>query len=175
MEENYTFLTISPHGNIQHIIEEEQRLFNTEHSISPFYPLICPVKKLTNGLNSKEQHLILAEYQYLFQCKKAVFTLDKPSLAGNAMYRRLRWNHPGIMNFDDIDFNGINLNTNSFFYGTIQKDPGDFKAQKELVFKTNSTLLTFKVFRLCIITFTVKKKQSVVLYLERAVQCLDRQ
>ena len=24
MEVNYTFLTLSPHGNIQHIIEEEQ-------------------------------------------------------------------------------------------------------------------------------------------------------
>ena len=161
MEVNYTFLTLSPHGNIQHIIEEEQRFFSTGHTIRPFYPLICPVKELTNEINSQEQHLILAEYQHLFQCKKTVFTLEKPCLSGNALYRRLQWNQQDILHYDDIDFNGIKLNTNSFFYGTVKKDLDKVKEPKEVFFKTNSSLLTIKVFRLCIITFTVNENNPL--------------
>ncbi len=161
MEVNYTFLTLSPHGNIQHIIEEEQSFFSTEHSIRPFYPLICPVKELTNGINSKEQHLILAEYQHLFQCKNTVFTLEKPCLGGNALYRRLQWNQQDILCYDNIDFNGINLKTNSFFYGTASKGLNEAKDQNEVFSKTNSALLSFKVFRLCIITFTVKENNPL--------------
>lgn len=151
MEENYTFLTISPHGNIQHIIEEEQRKFSSEHCIMPFYPLICPVKNLENSTNPKDYSLILSEYQHLFQCQKTVFTLEKPSLSGSALYRRLQWNQQDLLASAPLDFNGINLNTNSFFYGTAQKDV------KEDFFTKNATLQTFKVFRLCIITFTVKE------------------
>ena len=151
MEEKYTFLTLSPHGNIQHIIEEDQRELSTKNLITPFYPLICPIKKIENNTNSQNQRLILTEYQHLFQCKKTVFTLEQPCLYKNRLYRRLQWNMQDDLPYSDIDFNGMKLNTNSFFYGTVKT-----KLQEDCIKKSNS-LLTFKVFRLCIITFTINK------------------
>ena len=150
MEDNYTFLAISPHGNIQHRIEEEQRKFSSEYHITPFYPLICPIKKLENSTNFKNYRLILSEYQQLFQCSKAVFTAESPRLYKNGLYRRLQWNSENKIPHSDLDFKGLKLKEYAFFYGNCKTStatqPAEFSLQP----------LTFKVFRLCIITFTLK-------------------
>ena len=151
MEDNYAFLTISPHGNIQHIIEEEQRNLSAEQSILPFYPLFCPIKKIESGTNSKKQRLILTEYQQLFQCPKTVFTLEQPCISGNALYRRLQWNRRDEISHGGLDFNGTKLQEYAFLYGNCKTNATGPSAEYVL------QSLTFKVFRLCIITFTVNK------------------